>query len=126
MPENSTPAIAIKYLWSEIRGSFLGIFYDWYVTVPRIYWHKVFAAAKGFERVFALRLNFRLWISPLYQDYSVTGYAIGIIFRTFRIITAILFYILFFGISALVFVLWPFIPIMIGLLIIVHFGSILK
>ena len=66
---------------------------------------------EGLDRFFALRVTFRDWFKPLYQDYSAIGYILGFIFRTGRLFFGGLFYLIIAAVSLLLYLIWAAIPI---------------
>jgi len=60
-------------------------FYLWYITESKNFWRKELAFLQQVERDIGVRINMKLWLQPIYGDYSYEGRVIGPIFRTFRI-----------------------------------------
>ena len=60
-------------------------FYLWYITESKNFWRKELAFLRQVERDIGVRINMKLWLQPIYGDYSYEGQVIGPIFRTFRI-----------------------------------------
>src|SRR3989344_697158 len=50
-----------------------------------------------FDQRLALRVTVRYFFKPLYQDYTAVGYVFGFIFRSIRILLAILIYAVVIG-----------------------------
>lgn len=65
---------------------------------------------EALDRFFALRITFRYWLKPLYQDYSVIGYILGFILRTGRLLLGGIVYLLFIAIALLLYIIWAAIP----------------
>lgn len=109
MEQNSTTNLLI-YVLREVARSFFGFFSDWYIRAPKVFWKKVMASYKSWERQWAMGIMVRNWFSPLYQDYTILGYFIGVIFRTLRIFLALLFYAFFFAGAGLLLLAWLLLP----------------
>lgn len=73
------------------------------------YW--TVALLEGFDRFFALKITFRKWLTPLYQDYSAMGYVLGFIFRTVRIFFSSFFYAAVILILSALFLAWTLVPV---------------
>lgn len=100
------PFSAFIYISRGLWRSFLSFFSDWYIFIPRLYWKKVLWFLKDLDRSLAIKAMAKHWLTPLYQDYNIAGYFIGIFIRTFWIILGGLFYIIFFLIAVFIFLVW--------------------
>ena len=65
---------------------------------------------KRLDRFFALKITIRYWLQPLFQDRTFIGYILGPIFRTGRIATALMVYLVVIIIVAPVYAIWLLIP----------------
>ena len=110
----------VLYSLKCLLRSFLGFFYDWYFVFPRIFWKKVFRFFKDLDRSLALKSMVRHWFSPLYQDYTLPGYFIGVFIRTGWIISDVFFYTIFFALALLFFLVWLLFLPYLGWLILVN------
>jgi len=63
------------------------------------------------DKSFALKVNLRNLFKPLYQDRNPIGYSMGFLFRTTRILMALIVYSLTFSITALLYAAWLLVPI---------------
>ncbi len=73
--------------------------------------HHTLNVLEGLDRTFALRITFRYWLKPLYQDYTVIGYILGFIFRTFRLVIGGFVYLVIILAALLLYLVWAAIPI---------------
>lgn len=90
----------------------VGIFFvDWYVKGSHAIWAWIGSVLQDLERLFAVRLMIRYWVVPLYQDYSVIGYVVGVPFRTVRILIGLAVYLCVFAVGAFVWLIWLSIPL---------------
>lgn len=112
-----------SYIVKAFLRSFFSFFSDWYLVAPVIYWQKVLWFFHDLDKSVALKEMARHWLSPLYQDYNLAGYLIGILIRTGWIIFGLFFYALFFIIAALLFFIW--LLIIPGLIFIILFAPLL-
>lgn len=99
------------YLVSLFLHQLRLFFQRWYVGSFRAYGSCLLRLFHNLERVFALRLTFRNWFLPLYQDYTLLGYAFGFIFRSLRIGVAILIYLILAVIALSFYVVWLLLPL---------------
>ncbi|MFA6436889.1 MAG: hypothetical protein WC242_02105 [Candidatus Paceibacterota bacterium] len=96
----------VSYAIKGLLRSFLGFFGDWYLVFPQIYWKKTLKFTKELDKSLAFREMARNWFSPLYQDYNIVGFLVGICIRTLWIIFDSIFYIFFFFFASLIFIIW--------------------
>lgn len=82
------------------------------------YWHGALFAygtvrkmLRWLDHVFGLRVNARFLFHPLYQERNVTGYLLGFIFRSLRLILGVLVGAVLCVCAVVVFVLWVGIPV---------------
>ena len=81
------------------------------------YWGSFQAAGEKFmglltdwDKVFALKVTLHYWLQPLYQDRTFIGYVLGPIFRTGRIVFALVVYLIASLFAGLLYALWLLIP----------------
>jgi hypothetical protein len=96
----------ISYIVKALLRSFLGFFSDWYIVFPQIFWKKSIKFAKELDKNLAFKEMVRHWFSPLYQDYNIAGFLIGVFIRTFWIIFDFIFYIIYFALVSMFFICW--------------------
>ena len=103
--------VSLVYLLTHLGGRVLDFFRHWYFYGFLKATHLSYNALERLDQIFALRITVKNWFQPLYQDYSVIGYLWGFIFRTVRILAALLVYGIFMAASLGLFLLWALIPI---------------
>ena len=99
---------------SYLAGRFLHRVFEflthWYWGSFRVAGGKFIDLLRDWDKVFALRITVRHWREPLYQDRTFIGYILGPIFRTGRIIIALIIYLIAAAVAALFYLLWLLIP----------------
>ncbi len=95
---------ALYRIWLFIKHWYIGGF------VRGITWH--LAVLEQLDRFFALKITFRYLFQPLYRDYTVIGYLFGFLFRSIRIISALIIYALFAVLSLMLYLGWASIPLL--------------
>lgn len=103
----------IKVILEELISDIVIFFRNWYFNTSKKFWTGTLNQFYDFEKTLALRINLHYWLVPLYQDYSIVGYLIGVPFRTFRIFLALIFYLIYFSIALIIWLIWVSIPILI-------------
>ena len=98
--------LAITYITKGLSRSFLSFFSDWYITYPISYWKKVIRFARDMNKTMAFSAMVNNWFTPLYQDYDIVGFLIGIIIRTLWIIFDSIFYFCYFIFVTIIFIIW--------------------
>ena len=98
------------YLFAHLGRRVLDFFRHWYFYGFLRATHWAYNFLERLDRIFALRITAKNWLQPLYQDYSFIGYLWGFIFRTVRILAALLVYGFFAAFSFGLFILWALIP----------------
>ena len=100
-----------RYLFQQIIlriGFFLK---NWFFDAFLVFWQRLLKILESLDKVFAIKITFRHWLKPLYQDRTIVGYSLGFIFRTLRIILAGFFYVLIFLIVIFLYLLWAGLPL---------------
>ena len=99
---------------SYLAGRFLHRIFEflehWYPGSFRVAGGKFMELLADWDRFFALRITVRHWHEPLYQDRTFIGYILGPIFRTGRIILALIVYLLAAALAGLLYLPWLLIP----------------
>jgi hypothetical protein len=73
--------------------------------------HKALDIFENLDRSFALKVTLRHIFEPLYQDRSVIGHILGLIFRTVRVIGALVVYGVIALIFVMIYILWAAVPL---------------
>lgn len=86
----------------------------WYIDGTRAFAYSFMSLLARLDRKLALRITMHYFSRPLYGDYSPVGRVLGVVFRTLRIVIAVVLYVafavLFLG-AYLVWLLVPFVPL---------------
>lgn len=83
----------------------------WYIVSFFDISHAAINFLERLDQLFALRVTFRNWLKPLYQDYTTLGYILGFFFRTGRVIAGGLVYAAVIVIAAGIYLAWAAVPI---------------
>lgn len=83
----------------------------WYLGGLKAIAHFTFGLLEGLDRNLALKVSLRHFGEPLYQDRSVIGWFLGIIFRSFRIVIALILYGIILGIALACYLAWAGLPL---------------
>ncbi|MFN7088324.1 MAG: hypothetical protein ACK4NX_00650 [Candidatus Paceibacteria bacterium] len=105
--------MAINFAIYQGLYRFFHFFYRWFIEASLDFWSWVLEYARALDKTFAILINVKLWLQPLYGDYSPVGRIIGPVFRTIRIFLGAISYAIFFGIAFLLWIFWLSIPIFI-------------
>jgi len=95
--------MVVAYIFSQFFERIAIFLRRWYVIFSRRFWAHAVDQFLIMERSLALRVMVRTWTKPLYGDYTIIGKIIGPIFRTWRIVFALVVYASYF---IFMFVLW--------------------
>lgn len=85
----------------------------WYLYGARFYAHKVVSILEQLDKTFALKITWRHFGEPLYQDRTIVGYVLGFIFRLIRLLLGASIYGIIILIAVLIFAAWALAPIFI-------------
>jgi len=84
----------------------------WYWNGVKTIFHFFILTLESLDLVFAVRVTALNLASPLYQDYSLVGYAISIPTRLFLVIVGSLIYLVIFLFFLALIIIWYLIPIL--------------
>jgi len=79
---------------------------DWFVLKPKAILNLLVEIIKDLDKNFAVAINLKLILKPLYKDYSLIGRIIGPIFRFFRVFVGGIIYLLIALVFLLVILVW--------------------
>ncbi len=77
---------------------------DWYIGSFRIISRKTIDLLESVDRTWAIWITFKNIFQPLYQDRTFTGRILGFIFRSIRIVIALVLYLLIIAIAIIIYV----------------------
>ncbi len=105
------------YLLNRFFFRFTDFLHHWYIGGSRALGASFMNTLEGWDRVLALRVTLHYFTHPLYGDYSVIGRILGIIFRSFRILLALILYAICAAFFLAIYIVWlvlPFIPLILA------------
>lgn len=100
----------VSYLGKEFLRRVFEFLEHWYWGSFHFVGGRLIDLLRQWDRFFALKITARHWLEPLYQDRTVIGYILGPIFRTGRIILALIVYLITIFFVALLYFIWLIIP----------------
>lgn len=89
----------------------------WYVDGFRRFSHATVSVLEVLDRRFALLVTLRHFFVPLYQDYTLIGYIMGIFFRFWRVCIALIMYAVIIVVGAAAYAMWALIPVAIPIVL---------
>ena len=89
-------------------GSF---FSHWYIDASLALLHGALSFLEEADQRIALRVTLRHFFEPLYQDYSIVGRILGVIFRFFRVLAGTLLYAGALLLAAIIAAFWYAVPL---------------
>ncbi len=102
--------VAIPYLLQQFFYRMWQFLERWYIGSFK----RISRWAVGFleflDKTIALKVTLRHFGEPLFQDYSIIGYIMGFVFRSFRILIGFIAYSLIILFFAGLYFLWAAIP----------------
>jgi hypothetical protein len=104
-------SLSVVYIFTRLGMRLLDFFRHWYVDGFFKAVHLTLNFLERMDHRFALRITFKNWLQPLYQDYSFIGYLWGFVFRTIRILVGLVVYMLFVAFALGLFAIWAAIPL---------------
>ncbi|MCL4405483.1 MAG: hypothetical protein M1361_00355 [Patescibacteria group bacterium] len=114
--------IGVLYVATRFLNRIVQFIRDWYVGGFNALVHRALLIFGRLDRFLALRVTLHHMFEPLYQDRSVLGRILGLIFRSVRVVVALLIY----GVIALVFlaiyVAWAAIPLLLIYFLFADYG----
>ncbi|MBZ1348773.1 MAG: hypothetical protein KY053_00860 [Candidatus Liptonbacteria bacterium] len=102
---------AIFYLGNQIFLILFDFLKNWYFSSFSIWSRLVISILEKLDHYLALKITLKYFFAPLYQSFDLAGYLLGIFFRGFRVLTALILYaaiILIFVVGYLIWLLIPF------------------
>ncbi|PIR87299.1 MAG: hypothetical protein COU11_00935 [Candidatus Harrisonbacteria bacterium CG10_big_fil_rev_8_21_14_0_10_49_15] len=87
--------------------------YNWYAGGFLNISHVAIGLFERLDTFFAFEVTLRNITQPLYQDKTILGYILGIIFRVLRVLVGALVYVLLSLLTIAVYLFWAFLPILI-------------
>ncbi len=111
-------SFALVYLIRRAVLRIEGFMRHWYGDGTRAMVHGLVSTLESMDRTVAFGVTVRHFFEPLYQDWSIVGRIIGIIFRSIRAVIGVVLYIMWGGVWAAMLVVWwaiPFVLLLYGI-----------
>ncbi len=102
--------MVFQYLLVQFGRRLTDFMRRWYIEATIRIWAALFDQLQQIDRIFAIRINAKLWLEPLYGDYTPVGRIIGPIFRTFRILLGLSMYGILTALTFIIWVIWLLVP----------------
>lgn len=83
----------------------------WYAASCIAIAHATIRRIASFDRTLALKITLLHFFTPLYGDESFIGRILGVIFRSVRIIIALVLYIVILILAVIAYLFWALIPV---------------
>ena len=99
------------YIVNRFFYRFFDFLRHWYIKSLFLYFQFVIDFFLKLERKVGLIVNLRYFFQPLYQDYTLLGYLLGIFFRSLRTFLSGVLYVVLFLVFLIIYLIWVFIPI---------------
>ena len=103
--------MVFQYIFTELSKRLTDFFRRWYGLASIRIWANLIERLSSIDRVFAIRINAKLWSQPLYGDYTIVGRIIGPIFRIGRIIIGLSMYVVLTLVTFVAWLVWLMIPL---------------
>ena len=104
---------ALVYIGWRILHRFAEFFRHWYVVSYYFIGRYLVSFLERLDRTLAFRITLKYLFQPLYQDYTVIGYILGFIFRSFRLVAGGLVYAAIILAAAALYLVWLLVPVFI-------------
>jgi len=104
---------SLAYLIQELFAEVYRFINHYYIGGSKYIFSKVQDFFRDIDYYLALGITVRHFFEPLYGDYSIVGRILGIIFRSIRVIIALVIYVILSIIVFFIYLLWIFFPLII-------------
>jgi|SRR3989338_2076416 len=99
------------YIISQLFFYIGAFFMHWYVGGFGWFMHRALSALERLDQTFAIKVTLRNLFEPLYQDYSIVGRILGIVFRPARLLVGGLIYLCVIAGFIFAYIVWALIPL---------------
>lgn len=103
--------LVLFYLLERFVYRVFEFFRRWYFLAGKEIVHAAIRRLASLDRKFALKITFIHFFVPLYGDESFIGRILGVIFRSIRIVTALVVYFFVIAGAFAAYAVWVFIPV---------------
>lgn len=107
--------IFLVYLFDRFIYRISHFIRHWYVDSFASYSRFVIARLEDMDRNIAFKVTLRNLFQPMYQERNITGFVLGFIFRSIRLVFGGALYLVVIAIFGSLFLIWACIPLYIVL-----------
>lgn len=104
-------SFSLFYLVSRFFWRIADFFHHWYFHGSKNIAYYFVGILEKADRTLALKITLRHFFEPLYQDYSVIGRILGVIFRSSRILIGLVAYIVLGFLGLVLYLAWLALPV---------------
>lgn len=104
-------SFSIAYLLQRFVYQVYRSLHDWYIGSLISIWHATISVFERMDQVLAFAVNVRHLFEPLYQDETILGRILGLIFRFSRALIGAVVYATLFAFALIIYLLWALVPI---------------
>ncbi len=99
------------YFFKKIVRVIISVLKHWYIDSFYTIYDTLVRTIKKLDRKWALKITLQHFFQPLYQDYTWTGYIMGVGLRLFRVVLASITYTFVLVIFIASYLAWCLVPI---------------
>src|SRR4030042_2519120 len=100
---------------NELVADFLHLPLTWYISIPKWWYRFLLRLLIHLDNQAAVRVMFRFWLVPVWQDTTVIGRFLWFTFRTVRIVIGIVIILFTFFTMIFWLVIWLLAPILLAI-----------
>jgi hypothetical protein len=107
-------SFAPVYLLNRFMFRLTDFMSHWYIDGSRRFAHGYIDLLQSLDHALALRVTLHYFWRPLYGDYTIIGRILGVVFRTLRVLVALVVYAFISFFALILYVVWlslPFLPL---------------
>lgn len=108
---NEVMATAVLYLSQSFIFRIWQFFVHWYGHGYLNIGGAALNTLEQMDKTLALRITLRYFGQPLYKDYTYLGYALGLVFRSLRILIGVVVYAVVVAVFAAIYLSWAAVPV---------------
>ncbi len=112
----------IQFLALRLRRAISSFFRHWYLDGVRAILSATLRSISELERSIAVRVTLHHFSEPLYQDWSVFGRFLGVVFRSLRILFGVFLYLFLALLSLSLILIWVVAPPLLALRALTTYG----
>jgi hypothetical protein len=105
---------AIGYVVNRFLYRILLFFRNWYAGSFLVISRQTVNLLESLDRTFGFRATLKHFFEPLYQDHTILGHLLGVLFRSFRLALAMAMYTAVIAVAAALYIGWALIPLYIA------------